>query len=629
MTPRTRLILHALVGVLLLCAALAPWWRLGPVGEDLLLAQAPEEALANLSTLARWSLEQSLAWHGALGMEPAPAWDLLRLENLLWLLLSAWLCAALLARTVQPWLGAEAAHATMRTGLLVLPLCGFSLLHAAHVLARGEALALFFALASALWYLRSRQDRRRAGLVIAAAAAGCAGAAGHTSFALPVLVGVLEWLSARRHRSRARRLAASATAFSVFLALRMGAAQLAGERFVLHETGAEALARALAVLGRSLAPLAEQADLPRALAAGVLVLVALQPLLLAARSAPRTWGRFALAWLVVMGAVLAGSLVVPAPQRLQPWYLELLAPSLLFSASLCVAISARGGWRRAALPWLLALAGLWIAEPLVRTPQLQRAQLETLRARVAEQTGLAAQARRVLTGLEQQSWALGSIPRPRRERLLAQFVGGEAPLFLLSAEELLRWSRFDLFPDDVLWIPWEARARRLQRSTSGERLFWRESSRSPQVLDLDPRLYHALRLVSRSGTPTERAPMLYFRAEGEETPVAVEGLWIRGEEPAQAWFELSAEPRWMLAERIRRVWSEGDLTKVTSAEILRQLPAPQGAGEWGWVAWDSESMRSLEQPLRGPLDAHPSTPPLGEAWIELRVEGLLVGREKL
>jgi|GEM_PF-2091693 len=637
MSTRTRLLLHALAGLLLTGLACARWWGMGPLGEDLLLAHDPQSALVLLSSLGRGSLELSGALFGPLTPEPALVWNLLRLENLLLLLGSGWLCALLLARSAEPWLGAEAARAVLRTGVLVLPASAFMLLQGAHVLARGECLALFCSMACALYYLRSRQTGGTAGLLVAALLALCAGASGHASFGLPVLIGALEWLSARRHRKPSQQLRSSLIALLVFGVLRMGAARWAGESWAVEGSGAQALARGLAALGRSLAPLDSGTDLMRTLAAGVLVLAALQPMLLSARTAPRTWGRFALAWLAITATVLTGILCVPAEQRLQPWYLELLTPSLLFTAGLCVAISARGGWRRAVLPWLLALGGLWVAEPLLDIPQRDRAALEQLRARVDSELPRAAAADWALTGLESQRWALGSIPRRQREDLLAAWLGLSTRVHCLSEAELLRWADMDAFPERLLVLDVSGSARLLVRAPSAERLFWRESSRSPQVLDLDPRLHRAVRLVARAGTPTERAPQLFFRAEGTDQPVSCAGIWLAGEEPPVAWFELSREPRWMLAERIRRIWAEGDLTQVTSAEVLRHWAEPRGqraepkgsGGAWFWVAWDPASRRVIEQPLAGPEAACPPTPPGGEAWRECRIGGLRIAREKL
>lgn len=637
MSTRTRLLLHALAGLLLMGLACARWWGMGPLGEDLLLAQDPHSALALLSSLGRGSLELSGSLFGPLTLEPAPAWDLLRLENLLLLLGSGWLCALLLARSVEPWLGAEAARAALRTGLLVLPASAFVLLHGAHVLARGECLALFCSMACALFYLRSRQRSGTAGLFVAALAALCAGASGHASFGLPVLIGALEWLSARRHRRLSQQWRSSLTALLVFGVLRMGAARWAGEQWSAEEGGAQALARGLAALGRSLAPLDSGTDLLRTLAAGVLVLAALQPMLLSARTAPRTWGRFALAWLAITTTVLTGSLCVPAEQRLQPWYLELLTPSILFTAGLCVAISARGGWRRAVLPWLLALGGLWVGEPLLDVPRRDRAALEQLRERVHAQLPRAVAAEWALTGLESQPWALGSISRRQRETVLAAWLGLSTRVHCLSESELLRWADMDAFPERLLVLDVSGSARLLVRAPSAERLFWRESSRSPQVLDLDPRLHRAVRLVARAGTPTERAPQLFFRAEGTDQPVSCTGIWLAGEEPPVAWFELSREPRWMLAERIRRIWAEGDLTQITSAEVLRQWLEPKGplleqkpgGGAWFWVAFDPATRRIVEQALAGPTAPCPPTPSGGEAWREYRLGGLRIAREKL
>jgi hypothetical protein len=637
MSTRTRLLLHALAGLLLTGLACARWWGMGPLGEDLLLAHDHESALAPLSSLGRASLELSSSIFGPFTLERSPVWDLLRLENLLLLLGSGWLCALLLARSVEPWLGAEAARAVLRTGVLVLPASSFMLLHGAHALARGECLALFYTMACALFYLRSRQRSGKAGLFVAALLALGAGASGHASFGLPVLIGALEWLSARRHRKLFAQWRSSLTALLAFGALRMGAAHWAGEQWAAQESGAQALALCLAALGRSLAPLDSGTDLLRTLAAGVLVLAALQPMLLSARTAPRTWGRFALAWLAITTTVLAGSLCIPVEQRLQPWYLELLAPSILFTSGLCVAISARGGWRRAVLPWLLALGGLWIGQPLLDVPKRDRAALEELRARVQLQLPRAAEAEWALTGLESQRWALGSIPRRQREAVLAAWLGVATRVHCLSETELLRWADMEAFPERVLVLDTIGSPRLLVRSPSSERLFWRESSRSPQVLDLDPRLHRAVRLVARTGTPTERAPQLFFRAEGADQPVSCTGIWLAGEEPPVAWFELSREPRWMLAERIRRIWAEGDLTQVTSAEVLRQWLEPKrpwtelkdGGVAWFWVAWDPATRRVLERELAGPQAPCPPTPPGGEAWRECRLEGLRIAREKL
>jgi hypothetical protein len=266
----------------------------------------------------------------------------------------------------------------------------------------------------------------------------------------------------------------------------------------------------------------------------------------------------------------------------------------------------------------------------------------------------------VYTGLPATTFANQRVTLEEQQRLLSAASGIRAELRLVPTSSLLPWASHASFPRDVLWLEHEARSTRLQSAAPGtalERVFWREYARSPQVLDVRPREQRVVRFVARAGTPTESAPRLYWRVEGRDEPYSALGVWLDRGNPGVAWFELSREPGWMLAERVRRIWSEGDLLQVTSAEVLAAplalessqalLWEPSGArlpqqpklevdlagrrAEWVLCGFDPRTLQSHEWPgLAQAVGLHfPGAQQGFEYQLELRLEGVTIARGKL
>ncbi|MGB0332783.1 MAG: hypothetical protein ACPGPE_13325, partial [Planctomycetota bacterium] len=274
--------------------------------------------------VAALSLAFSRSLRAAEGIYTAGDAGRLRLEGLLLLILAAFGVRSAVARAMQPWTGKEHARAAgIASGalLLVHPLL---VPLAAHLPARGDAIGLAASSWSVAFLLRGRQHRQVGFLVVAFLLARLAAASSPAALILLPLSFGLEFVAAHRHRPLQVRLRTSLQVAAGYAAALL--AELVVRRAMQPPSIATEVTQPLdpaqifagdggGVL-RLLAVSAEKVGvvvLPvntigvGAIGYGLAVLallVALHPGIVAARAAPRLWGRFLGGWAVALTVLL-------------------------------------------------------------------------------------------------------------------------------------------------------------------------------------------------------------------------------------------------------------------------------------------------------------------------------------
>jgi hypothetical protein len=113
------------------------------------------------------------------------------------------------------------------------------------------------------------------------------------------------------------------------------------------------------------------------------------------------------------------------------------------------------------------------------------------------------------------------------------------------------------------------------RENAGPRI-WREEGRSP-ALDLAPLAVAGLRALAQPGTSVAEPPRVAWDALSKTVPGGrLDGVWTRGPDGPVALFDLGRSYRWLLGERIRRMWLDADLAVLVQAQVLESLPELAG-----------------------------------------------------
>lgn len=541
----------------------------------------------------------------------------LRAENLAILLLAAWGLGAFVARCLRPWTGRDQATAAgVATGLLCAlhPLAQAALATPA---ARGELLALALGAAAAAAFLRGRQEREYGTTVFAGVLTILAGLAGGPTVFLPFVLAVAELLSAHRWRPlrvRARTAATTLAVFSACAALDpllhvalFGAARPSGLLATLAAVdGPRELGRALVLTSEKLGLLCLPVDahgmgLVGFGLAGLAFLGALQPAFVAARSAPRLWGRFLLAWAGFLVAFALPDLFTRVTPRDLGAARVLLPAAAVMALGLGVAATSLSGARRRVLPWavaaafaLLAHANAWPGARAARAAEAFRSDLARAQEFYGAHTPLLVvepPARSDgadplgaepsdLAGLLHPSWT-GLPARPA-----GAWVRGlsmPALSFLVREDGLAALRRQPLvlvFPSDLL----EARPRErveprprravllpTPRPSVGARTWYRDG-RSEQ-LDLEALGTTALVVRAAESAETESPPTVGWRATAEiSRERRHRGAWVqRGPEP-RAVFDFTTSLSWLVGDRVRLIWPESGWQEIVEAQVLDALP---------------------------------------------------------
>jgi hypothetical protein len=596
-----------------------------------------------------------------------------RAENLIVLCLAAGALALCVRRALVPWLGSDGAGSAAGSCALVLachPLCVWAVFHPG---ARGDLWAAMLGCAAAVLFLRGRQEREPAPVVAAAACALLCGFAADLAWFLPAALAALELASARRYRALHVRVRTSATTFVVFTAC------IAVERFAAaafraplsptdpwHDlsslSSATAWERTAAKLACLVLPVSPTwTGVTGFVLAGAMMLVALHPALVAARSAPRMWAALGLAWcatLFVFAFRRASAAVGPHDFSNA---LVLFPGAIAMSAALGVSSSALSGWRRGLLPMFVAACAAVLAHSAATAFPPAASALGALRGDLLQARLLHGNDAKLLVIDPPQRAAdleiLGDAvpllldpalpddegfpadgPRRPPPRSWVRPIALRALFALVREPEFVEMRRSKLvlvFPEKLIRPDDSSDPKRLSLGLSEpdpvrQKIFWRQNARSA-LLDFDPLASCSVRVIALPTVSTAEAPELSWRASSESLEFgARRGVWLKGVEGPVAIFDLSRSFAWMCGQRIRRLSIQQASTDLVSTEVLEDAPlwrdavemrvhggdwimsVPAGtapvplAGEGGWVL----DLLDLEQYAFLEIQAAPT--PTGE-----------------
>ncbi|MCZ6596918.1 MAG: hypothetical protein O7B99_04700 [Planctomycetota bacterium] len=623
--------LLSLIGVLTLAAfAYAPIFESGFQAEDLrLLVRASTGGDAEPVPLGSLVLDDlyaidgegsllgnlTLAVHARVWSwsEPGASARPFRVEGIVLLLLAAGGLGLFVRRLLLPWTGSEHASAA---GLAAVPLLGLHPLAAGMIgrlSARDELLALAISCWAAALFLRGRQDRRFAFTAVAALLCIVAGFAGELALYLPLVLVLAEICSAHRYRVSRERLRTAANTLLIFgvavaLGLFAGAGRsveglapetaraLAG--FSTWEGAAERLVAAVERIGVLVLPVNTQAAGVLGIAlAGAVFLAAIQPALIAARTAPRLWGWLLLLWLTALVASELYGLDRNVSMREHTHAAALVGCTTVMATGLAIASTALTGPRRTILPWAIALGCAVLLHANGRPWSQAANEVAALRADLAvagERWGRDARMYvidppRHVRGVDPLGDALAVLIDPvlsGGKRAASEVRGLSKDAFLALTrerefEDLRRERLVVLFPLAALAAPSDAALRRGGRrqavaiappAPSSPMRSWR-SERSPD-LNLEAMTESYLRFTAApgadpSGDEVVRWSTLESAVSGSSCPL----VWLTtGDEPIGV-ADLGASLTWRLSNRVRRIWIEPGLTRVNAVEV-RDRPPP-------------------------------------------------------
>ncbi|MDA1264476.1 MAG: hypothetical protein O2816_05280, partial [Planctomycetota bacterium] len=604
MPYRLRVVGILAIVVALVAYAYGPLLGSGFLGDDLTVLTSLE---ANAAEGARgWYLVEgtggrpgaSLSLHASRALWAAGGvWTgdealALRFENLVLLFLAAWGLVGFLRRSLEPWAGSDVSRAAGNAGGAFVLLHPVAVASVARLSERGDLLVLALGSWCGWAFLAGRQDRRKELVALAWFLAVLAGLCSPLAFFLPFLMAAGEYQSARRLRPRLARLRTTATTLGVFLfAVGLEAAPRAllshGARDLIALPSLAAPHLWLERLGVLLMPgnvhgLGASAPLLAALA----TLIALHPALVAARSAPRLWGRVMLGWSIAM-------LVAVVPVAGERVTLDGLAGAhVLFPAGVIMAIglgtssAALSGWRRTCVPILVG--GLFSI--LGRAQSVPHVRAAEAVANLREDLLAGARQRRwadnlILLDLPAHTAGLDAIG-PRPQVLLTPILPprrrlGDVQVSVVDWRSFEVWSRRPEFSavrntgtavviEARVLEPEAQRRRTLPLLTVGEELeraTWVGEGRSTAGAVFDPVRARFLTVTALSDTDTSQPPVMRWKADLPDTGAQRRGVWIAGEGAPVALFDLERCPTWLLGGRVRSVWTTGALTSITAAEL--------------------------------------------------------------
>jgi hypothetical protein len=614
---------------------LAPLWTLTP--RELFAVQRDGGWLVSGLSLAAsrrlWGLP------GADGRAPLGY----RLENLALLALCAVGLHRFLRRMLMPWIGTDQTAAASRAAAAFLFVHPLGAATVSSLAARADLLALAFVFWSAAAFLRGRQDRKFVLTALAFVGVFLAALSGELGFFGPLLLVLSEFLSSHRYRKKRDRLRTSSTTLLVFGGAALLAASLRTtvtgappapgwiaslSAFESPERVAEIALYAVEKLGVLVLPSnALATGITGTALAGLVFLFAMQPGLVAARSAPRLWGWLLFAWLAVLSVASARG----AEVRVDPESLG--ASGVLFTASavMCVglgiAVTSVSGIARHVRPAVVAVgfavlahgnagpwveAGDWVTElrhDLVQARErhgrdawlLVIDPLEPVAGVDPLGDALAFVLDPLFTGESRSPDAVGRGADERTPRV--QAITEPGFLALARERELERMRANELL---VVFPTGDRSAGRSSRMLSasdaqssagrGPRS-WRREPRSPD-LDLDALTVDALRVTAPVGSDTSAATEVTWRARSPlAVPLTADGVWWRQSPAPEATFDLSASLAWRLSGRVRRIWFERGLTTLGEAELLDELPGfASGSGRVEPEALDDDWYFRLDPP---------------------------------
>ncbi|MBM3991493.1 MAG: hypothetical protein FJ298_10870 [Planctomycetes bacterium] len=581
--PR-RVLIGALFALFASWAAF-PLLQAGLHGAELGLVERARTSRSLIDpALAGGHLLASLDLAATAGRAPAVV---ARLESFAWLLVAALALGRSARRILTPWSGGELARAAGWAASLVFALHPVSFAAVATLTARADLMALCFA-SLCLWaYLFARQERSSLALGLSGLCAVFAGLSSDLALSLPAWLAAAEFLSANRQRklaTRARSAALAALAGSACVLFDTWVRSLVLDEVALPSPIALASVSGLAGfferLGALLFPV--NAHVLGALGfvlAGLLALAAFQPILVAARAAPRLWGRILGLWALALAlAEAVGRGVRVHPEDLRDAEGMLLSAAVL-SVGLGLGSVAISGVRRVVMPLVLAIGFSMLAHSASLAHRAAArelgglsAALETLGTHTAwivdcPQTVLGV---RCAEGALPERWNAAALERVSSRQVALRACSGELERSRAQGLAL------------VLRGPAGWRARELSAPFEGSLTrSWIRDGISPE-LELDPLSVGALIVRATADADTARAPVLAWRSTSEVgvEDGRVEGVWAYLGEAPEAVFDLRTSLEWLAAGRVRQLWSAAGWSRIAQAELRPDLPEPALDGEW-------------------------------------------------
>ncbi len=575
---------RAVIGALFVLLASWAWlpvFQSGLHGREAGLAHAFAEPSSALHFLSN----DGHAWFGLRTLLPEPVL-LVRVEAALWLLLAAFALGRTARRILQPWSGGELARAAGWATSLFLAVHPLSTAAIADASARGNLIALALGACATWSYLYARQERDSRGLFVAGACTILAAFAGDFAFSLPAWLAGAEFLSAHRQRkSSTRARSAAGTLVAALVAVSLPVLVRAAAYGSVHVPSAIAsvvpdsasglergVFHAFERLGTLLLPVNAHTIGAWGFAlAGVLALAVLQPILIAARSAPRLWGRILGLWAV---ALLIAEALGPSA-RVHPGDLRdaaaLLGAVAVVSVGLGLGSVAVSGPRRVVLPLVMGL-GLAVLShsgaTAHRTAARELAAIEAALKGVKAPVAWVIDPPEVVLGVRCTE---GTLEGLTRTAAVLRTLGSDFSSARDAGIELVQ----------RVGQAWSVTPLSAPKPSTGPRDWFREG-RSPE-LDLDPFEARALVVRATADADTSRAPVLAWRTTtaeqgGTNEAGRIEGAWAYLGEAPEAVFDLSSSLEWLASERVRQVWSVEGWSRITQAEFLGALPQPALAG---------------------------------------------------
>jgi len=547
----------------------------------------------------------------------------LRFEQVALVLLTALGLALFVRRLMLPWMGSEQAEAAAWAVALFVSLHPFHLAAVANLATRGDLLATALGSWACVSFLGGRQERSYGRLVVAGVLSFLASLASPLALALPVVFGLTEFVSAHRYRPLAKRKRTALTTFVVF------GGCIALDPILRHSIGAPAPAPvvgengwftgfliAVEKLGLLLLPI--NVSLVGVIVyaiAGALVLLAVQPALVAARSAPRHWGWILSAWTVFLVASgIPGFEVRVHPSDLSESAV-LYPTATVMAVGLAVSATALPGLRRWLTPLGLACCFAVLAH-MNGLPWKHASQaVEILRddlARAQAQHGgepeyLVLDPPTRIERIDGLGRSLPRLARPPFAPAPGARVRG-LPLEAFSA--LMRARESSAYADEfVVLVPRRGTSRRTSRhepslvpvaGAATEPPRW-TAGEAPVHLDLDPRSARALVVTFDEAVPTHEPPRLAWRTTGPDmSEHRLTGVWTPD---GRALFDLYDEPAWLVSDRVDSIWSDEGGSAAGTVELRARLPR----------LGSNVAPRPTDDDWRFELDATvPARPPNGE-----------------
>ncbi|HPF14155.1 MAG TPA: hypothetical protein PLJ12_07790, partial [Planctomycetota bacterium] len=478
---------------------------------------------------------------------------------------------------------------------------------AAQVAERGELMAAASGALSMGFFLKARQDRAPRIMLAAVLLALVAAFAGRIAYLLPPLAGLLEFLSARRHRPIGARLRTALVTAVVCLAL-VSIEWVLRHRFAPETLGPPlgpwrqlgGVALALEKLGVLLLPVDTYGIGKVGYALAVIaLLLALHPGFVAARSAPRLWGRILLGW----AAALILAEVYSLGRRVEPG--SLAGSQVLFPATFVMAVgsaiaaTAIHGVRRTLIPAVVcvafALLGRGHARPFERAAdrvtELRRNLVEQAQARdwktgfflldFPDQVAGARPLEGAVRHLLDPMFLYEVTPRPPRQPWLGAGNAGAFALFSAEPEFRRQCQRGLVVLGAEDWFdgpPANRSASPLQGIEVGlfptaARPLELVGSAGEEDLQFHALTYRQvqLTLANTRASEEEGPPVLRWKSETGLTGVnEVFGLWRRHAGGAtEAVFDLSHHLAWLLGGEISALWLPGHVGEEQSLRLAR------------------------------------------------------------